>query len=145
MPTSTAHTGLDGFDDTIRETNELLNSLENELGWQNRREQSYELLRSSLQALRDRLPVHQAVNLGSELPMLVRGFYYEGWDPDNVPLKYNRAQFLDHIRKSFIYNGDGNFEDLIQTTLSMMMDRISPDTHQQLKEILPEEIASLLG
>ncbi len=147
MLTQRSNTGLDSFDHTIRETNELLNSLENKLGWKNRRQQSYDLLRSSLQALRDRLPVHQAVHLGSELPMLVRGFYYEGWDPNSVPLKYNRSQFLDHAQKKFppVTVTAEEFEELVSKTLTTVLDSVPQEIRQQIKEMLPEEIASLLG
>jgi uncharacterized protein (DUF2267 family) len=35
-----------------------------------------------LHALRDRLPPEIAVHLSAQLPMLVRGIYYEGWKAD---------------------------------------------------------------
>jgi len=35
-------------------------------------------LSAVLHALRDRLTVSEAAQLGAQLPMLVRGFYYEG-------------------------------------------------------------------
>ena len=38
----------------------------------------YRVLRSVLHALRDRLPHDEAGQLGAQMPMLVRGFYYEG-------------------------------------------------------------------
>src|SRR5690554_4335512 len=98
------NTGLDSFDTTVQQTNNILAQMETTFGWEDRREQSYNLLRATLQALRDRLPMHQAVHLSSELPMLVRGFYFEGWNPDDVPLKYNKAQFLEHVRKKFPYS-----------------------------------------
>ena len=40
---------------------------------------AYLALRTVLHALRDRLTLEEAVQLGAQLPMLVRGFYYEGW------------------------------------------------------------------
>lgn len=137
-------TGLSNFDNTVQQTNELLDKVESTFGWQDRREQSYSLLRSTLQALRDRLPVHQAVHLSSELPMLVRGFYFEGWDPEKVPLKYNKSQFLEHVRQKFPYSDEREIEELVSKTLSLIMKQVSNGTHQQIKEMLPEEIAELL-
>src|SRR5271165_2158597 len=40
---------------------------------------AYRALRSVLYVLRDRLTPEQAVHLGAQLPILVRGTYYEGW------------------------------------------------------------------
>ena len=43
------------------------------------RHHAYNALRAVLHALRDRLTPEQAVHLGTQLPILVRGVYYEGW------------------------------------------------------------------
>ena len=40
---------------------------------------AYVALRATLHALRDRLGPENAVHLAAQLPMLLRGLYYEGW------------------------------------------------------------------
>jgi uncharacterized protein (DUF2267 family) len=57
-------------------------------------------LRAVLHTLRDRLTPEMAVHLGAELPMLVRGLYYEGWHMAGKPTKDRSAQeFADHVLK----------------------------------------------
>lgn len=46
----------------------------------------------ALHALRDSLVAEEAVYLGSCLPALLRGFYYEGWHPNGL-LKSREAFF----------------------------------------------------
>jgi len=38
----------------------------------------------SLHALSDRLTVQEVAQLGAPIPMLIRGFYYEGWVPSET-------------------------------------------------------------
>jgi uncharacterized protein (DUF2267 family) len=140
-----SNTGLDTFDKSVQQTNQILKDLELQLGWENRRDQTFDLLRISLQALRDRLPVNPAVHLGSELPMLMRGLYYEGWDPDKVPIKINKESFLENIRREFKYNSELNIEKLVNIALATTLQTVSDDTQQQIREVLPEGIAKLVA
>jgi len=51
---------------------------------------AYKGLRAVLQTVRVRLPLDLAVHFGAQLPMLVRGLYYEGWEPSKGPIKMSR-------------------------------------------------------
>jgi uncharacterized protein (DUF2267 family) len=77
-------TGLDVFDLTIQRTNSWLKDLMQELNWTDRRK-TYLALRSALHALRDHLPMNDALFLGQQLPMLLRGSYFEHWNPADNP------------------------------------------------------------
>jgi uncharacterized protein (DUF2267 family) len=52
-----------------------------------KRNQSYSALRAVLHALRDRLTVAETAHLSAQLPMLIRGIYFKGWDPTKVPVR----------------------------------------------------------
>ena len=87
--------GFPVFDATVQKTSHLLKHIEGAYGWpKQRRNQSYAALRSVLQTLRDRLTVEETAQLAAQLPMLVRGLYYEGWNPTVVPVDMDRAEFL---------------------------------------------------
>lgn len=61
-------------------------------------EQAYTALRAVLHALRDRLTVEQAAHLGAQLPLLVRGIFYEGWRPARTPVRVRtEGDFLANV------------------------------------------------
>jgi uncharacterized protein (DUF2267 family) len=55
-------------------------------------------LRATLHALRDRLPIDEAAHLAAQLPVLVRGMYFEGWVPSRTPARMHRRDLLERIR-----------------------------------------------
>ena len=71
-------TALEVFDRTIHKTNIWLKDLMEILGCTDRQE-AYTSLRATLHALRDRLTIEETAQVAAQLPMLIRGFYFEGW------------------------------------------------------------------
>lgn len=135
-------TGLDVFDTTVHKTNHWLNHLGNLLGW-NDKHKAYLALRSTLHALRDRLPVEEVAQLGAQLPMLIRGFYYEGWNPTHTPQKIrDREQFLARIEQQF--RGDEiNPEGVAHAVFALLENRITEGEIEDVKNVLPAEIRDL--
>jgi uncharacterized protein (DUF2267 family) len=64
---------------------------------------AYSVLRSVLHRLRDRLTLEEAVDLGAQLPLIVRGVYYDGWRPHRVPHKIrSKEKFLDALTEELL-------------------------------------------
>jgi uncharacterized protein (DUF2267 family) len=137
-------TGFEIFDRTVQKTNELLVAIEEEFNWQKRREQSYSALREVLHALRDRLRVDDSANFASQLPMLLQGVYYDGWDPSQVPVKMDKEEFLNRIQENFEYSLDGNIADVADVVLNKIFDSIDSDMAEDLKEVLPSDLSEIL-
>jgi uncharacterized protein (DUF2267 family) len=57
------------------------------------RRYTYRALRAWLHTLRDRLTVDAAVKLAAQLPELLRGVYYDGWEPSRTPIKYGPDEY----------------------------------------------------
>lgn len=75
--------GLDVFDRTIQTTNIWLNEIMEDIG--PGRQVAWKVLSVVLHKLRERLPVDLAAHLGAELPLLVRGVYYDQYQPAKQP------------------------------------------------------------
>jgi uncharacterized protein (DUF2267 family) len=136
-------TGLDVFDRTIHKTNNWLNELMEILGWHDRHK-AYLALRVTLHALRDRLTVEEGAQLGAQLPMLIRGFYYEGWDPTGKPLKVrHKEEFLARVEEQFSGDDQVDAEQVARAVFTLLSNRITEGEIEDVKHVLPAELREL--
>jgi len=107
------------------------------------RHRAYFALRIVLHALRDHLSVDEVVAFGAQLPMLVRGFYYEGWQPSKKPLKERKKEvFLSHIADAF-RDPDIDPEQVVRAVFQVLTDHMTIGETESIKHCLPKEIRAL--
>jgi uncharacterized protein (DUF2267 family) len=76
--------------------------------------------------------------------MLVRGFYYEGWDPGHKPLRdRHREQFLARIAHEFSGIDRVDPESFARAVFTMLAMRVSEGEIDDVKHILPTPIREL--
>lgn len=141
-------TGLDVFDQTVKKTNEWLDRIGQELGTDDRH-RAYLALRGTLHALRDYLIPEEAVHLAAQLPMLVRGIYFEGWNPSKAPAEpRDRKDFLsrasDPLRQAF-WNKEQAVEPerAVRAVLSVLARHVSDGEFDQVRQLMPKEVREL--
>lgn len=128
---------------SVHSANAWLKELAQELGWDDR-QRAYHALRSVLHALRNRLTVDEAADLGAQLPMLIRGLYYEGWDPSSTPVKERHKEvFLQHIAADFRNDAEAYPEGIAWAVFKVLERHVSSGEIRDVLHILPREIRSL--
>lgn len=135
--------GLGIFDKTEQKTAHWIEGVAKNMGSTDM-ERSYHVLRSVLHAVRDRLPPNEAVDLGAQMPMLVRGFYYEGWHPADKPERYRHKQdFLAHIADDVPSLDPAQRERAATAVFSMLSEELAGGELDHVRQSLPEEVRDL--
>jgi uncharacterized protein (DUF2267 family) len=131
------------FDKTEQKTMHWINSVAANMGSTDM-QRSYMILRAVLHATRDRLIPDEAVQFGAQLPMLVRGFYYEGWHPNNKPRQYrHKAQFLEEIHKKLPTLDNAQLERATTAVFETLESEMPGGELKQVRQSLPEELREL--
>jgi uncharacterized protein (DUF2267 family)/CBS domain-containing protein len=135
-------TGLETFDRSIHATNFWLKELSRELGVD--RQTAWRVLGVVLRALRDRLPVEEAAHFSAQLPLLIRGAFYEQYRPALQPEATRwREEFILRVAEGL---GDIAFLDpeaVIAAVLSVVERHISDGETAKVKHALPGDIRAL--
>lgn len=131
------------FNKTLQKTNTWLRELMETLEWQDQH-RAYHALRAVLHALRDRLSIEEVTDLAAQLPMLVRGFYYEGWKPSGKPLlERKKEQFLAHVEEAFRNDWEVDAEEVTCAVFKLLTDHLSKGEIDDVISNLPAELRAL--
>ena len=135
-------TGLEVFDETVHKTNAWLKEIANALDLD--RHGAYHVLRAVLHTLRDRLTVEETAQLGDQMPMLVRGIYYEAWHPAGKPEKIrSREEFLSKISGRIAMKQSIDPENAARAVFRTLEHHISAGEIRDVMQVLPEDIRAL--
>jgi uncharacterized protein (DUF2267 family) len=136
-------TGLKTLDAAIQLTNVWLHEVLDELGWP-RRERAYHALRAVLHPLRDELPVEAVAALAAQLPLVVRGLYYEGWHPAGKPVRgHKREAFLAEVGGAFHDDRDVEPEQVARAVFRVLARHVSKGEVEGVKQLLPADLRAL--
>ncbi|HUN44655.1 MAG TPA: DUF2267 domain-containing protein [Acetobacteraceae bacterium] len=135
-------TGLEVFDRTLQTTNIWLDEVMEAVGPD--RKLAWHVLGAVLRTLRDRLPPTLAAHLGEQLPLLVRGAYYEHFAPAHAPLRLDTEyEFLSHVEAECGCARPINLRRAVRIVLGVVDEHTSPGMTDKLRRALPHHVRPL--
>ncbi|HUY44725.1 MAG TPA: DUF2267 domain-containing protein [Streptosporangiaceae bacterium] len=135
-------TGVDSLDRSIEKANKWLADIDAGFGTGDRRF-AYRVLRAWLHNLRDRLSVEVAAHFAAQLPELLRGVFFDGWNPSQVPQKYDRGEYVTRFaREARVHDSDVAKAAGIVTGVARR--HMSPGAVGQAFALLPADLRKLL-
>jgi uncharacterized protein (DUF2267 family) len=129
---------------SVEKTHVWLKELADELGDEDRH-YAYRALRAVLHALRDRLPVDVTAKLAAQLPTLIRGIYYEDWDPSRTPLPIHDVDaFLERVAHEGRMAGETEASLAVAAVTRILRRHISAGEIDELLAVLPDKFRVLI-
>lgn len=102
------------------------------------------MLKGTLHALRDRIGPETAVHLAAQLPMLIRGMYFESWPPTATPTHERHMEdFLEHVSKELSDGLRGHPEEIVRAVFLVIRESIDQGEVGKLIKVFPSELRQL--
>jgi len=132
------------WDRTLAKSNDWIKQLGGELGWDDANT-TLLALRSVLHALRDRLPLDEAVELAAQMPLLIKGVYFDGWNPSATPAKARtREEFFLLVRRPFPGGiTEADLGHMTRAVFKLLADHVPEGEIRDVRGVLPPELAEL--
>ncbi|HYM19261.1 MAG TPA: DUF2267 domain-containing protein [Micropepsaceae bacterium] len=135
-------TGLEVFDKTLQTTHIWLDEMIEDLGTD--RHTAWHVLGAVLHVLRDRLPVDLSAHLSAELPLLVRGAYFDAWRPGKDALKERTlAEFLGRVSDGLLGTKPLSSIDAVRSVFAILARHLAKGQAVKVRNALPEEVRAL--
>ena len=137
-----SNSGLDVFDKTLQTTHIWLDELMEEIGPD--RQVAWHVLGAVLRRIRDRLPIELAAHLGAQLPLLVRGTYYDQWRPRSQPDRSRSLdEFLEDISWQVRNTRPVNIWDATRAVFRVLTRHIDRGQVENVREAMPAEVRAI--
>ena len=136
-------THVSAIERNIKMANIWLNELTEELQCEDK-EEAWVRLGAVLQTLRDRVPVDEAADFAAQLPVLIRGFYYESWNPSDTPQKWrHKTDYLAAVNAKLGLHKPIDAEETVRAVLKIAAHHMDTGAIKKIKESHPKEVWDL--
>lgn len=134
--------GLEVFDRTLETTHIWLNEICTDIGPD--KQVAWKVLSTVLHKLRDRLTLNLAAHLGAQLPLLVRGVYYDQFEPGRMPSELrSRDQFIAEVAEWLSDTRPVDPEDAIRSVFRVLSRHISEGQVNKVRDALPKSLRQM--
>jgi uncharacterized protein (DUF2267 family) len=108
-------------------------------------EEAYAVLAAVLHTLRDHLSMEEAAQLGAQLPVLIRGVYYQNWTAGpRWTSERKREQFFQRVADSLGNRAWGvSVEEGVRAVFRVLARRVSDGEIKDVVHMLPHELREL--
>jgi uncharacterized protein (DUF2267 family) len=138
-------TRVDIIDRSVEKAHVWINDTAEELATDDN-QRAYRVLRAFLHALRDHLTVDEAAKLAAQLPIFVRGVFYEGWDPSRTPDHARDVDsFLTRIAGEARLAGETEASFAATAASRVLRRHVSAGEGDRVLNALPQHLRELLG
>ena len=135
--------GLRIIDESVQQANAWINDVNERTGWDHK-QRAYRLLRQVLHVIRDHMSVDEAAQFGAQLPIMIRGIYYEGWNPSKTPVtERSREGFVDKVQDAFRTDPLGDAPEAIAAVMAVFDARISDGEMKNVRNSFSKDIRTL--
>lgn len=135
-------TNWNTIDRTFDKSMEWIDAVARELG--SDRQRGWHALRAVLHVLRDRMLVEETAHLSAQLPMLIRGLFYDGWAPRKTPTGIRtREELFAHVTAELRTAPDIDPEKACRAVFGLLDRFVTQGEIRQVVDQLPDEIKQL--
>lgn len=134
-------TDLQHLSGALADLEEWIADLMARLGWHDRAK-AYAALLGTLHVLRDSLPRDEAIYVGGQMPPLLRGVYYEGWQPSMRLSAKSRNEFLERIHEAVHRDTGIDTEQVAHAVFALLAARLPASELDNAKAATPRPLRS---
>jgi uncharacterized protein (DUF2267 family) len=136
------HTGISTFTHAAQQAQHWVNEPADDLGCSE--QHAYRLLKSVLQTLRDWLSQEEVADLSAQLPLLIRGIYFEGWKPSESPVRDRRkGDFVISARACLDDNAGIDLDTAIGAVFGLLDPHVSHGEIVQVRNSMKKSLRDL--
>jgi uncharacterized protein (DUF2267 family) len=137
-----ATTGLEVFDRTLHTTNVWLDEITAEIGPD--RHLAWHVLGAVLRAIRDEMLVEQSAHFAAQLPLLVRGAYFDQYRPATQPASArSRDEFIARIQHDLDGTRPVNVEQAATVVMRTLNRHVTEGQVKKVRDALPKGVRAL--
>ena len=85
----------------------------------------------------------EMADLSAQLPVLIRGIYFEGWKPSAAARERRKRDFILSVRQSFGYDEEVDFEIAIKAVFDLLDRHISHGEIFQVRNAMKKSLRDM--